>query len=63
MEDDLKFFDKMANYLNKRKMTSKQNNLVGVVLLLVIKPAHHTGCDYILATSRQPRKLIFGIQP
>jgi hypothetical protein len=26
-------------------------------------PHHHTGCDYNSGSSRQPRKLIFGMQP
>ena len=35
-----------------------------VVLLSVRKPHHHTtGDHYIYSTSRQPRKLSFGIQP
>ena len=43
-----------------------KTTFVGVVLLSVRKNHHHTTttppCDYILATSRQPRKLIFGRQ-
>jgi ribosomal protein L13 len=51
-------------------LDQKQKNLVGVVLLSVNKtttttttPPHHTGMITFKATSRQPRKLIFGMQP
>jgi hypothetical protein len=39
-----------------------KTSFVGVVLLSV-KKNHHTGTDYNSGSSRQPGKLIFGMQP
>ena len=57
----------MLSFVIATTQPTKQlkTTLVGVVLLSVKKKNHHhhVRCHYILSSSRQPRKLIFGMQP